>query len=410
MYKRLSLAYLFLLSVLVVFIVSPVHSETNEVKIIFRESAGQYYTTALYKTVIGDLKKIGVEVSKYNASASLPPLENLSQYDVLVIPNPGTDFQENELALIKQYLDSGGNLIIMGDIQYDDRHYGKPDYLNNLLDYIGISNKVSFWGTNDNGDEIKDNVNNLGRSWQVLVTSKQFKPHIISVGITKVAVNSPSLVVSDPDIIVATSPSTSYAEDTQGNIHASGEIPWLVAIETEGGKVVICGGSKIFSDALIYGTGQSYISYGDNERLFFNIIWWLTGVRVRAPLVAKVFIPILDIFGIIAGIVAAHVYKLRSRDILIFSVIGGIIFALIAVLQVILFGETVIGVSWPGWGYVSAGISGEIVVEAWQVAGMRYFLAGIIIVLVGAFIYWLVMKLDEYLKLGIRERLERRAS
>ena len=380
-------------------------TDNTELKIVFRNSKNQYYSTERYTTIINDLQKMGVEVSSYNATAAPLPLENLSQYDVLVIPNPGTGFTEEELSIIKEYLEGGGNLLIMGDIQYDDRHYGKPDELNYLLSYLELDSKVKFWGTNDNGDEIKDDVNNAGRPWQVIVTSEYFKPHIISVGISKVAVNSPSLIVTDPSIIVATSPPTSYAEDTQGNIHARGSIPWLVAIETGGGRVVICGGSKIFSDAQIYGTGQSYIAYGDNERLFFNIIWWLTGVKIKAPVTAKVFIPILDIFGIIAGIVGAHFYRLKSREVLVFSVIGGFFFALIAILQVIIFGETVIGVSWPGWGYVTSGLPGEIAVEAWQVAGMRYFLAGIIIILMGAVLYWLVLKIDEYLELGIREKL-----
>ena len=119
----------------------------------------------------------------------------------------------------------------------------------------------------------------------------------------------------------------------------------------------------------------------------------------------KVFLPILDIFGIIAGIVGAHFLRLKSREIAIFAAIGGIFFALIAITQILLFGETVIGISWPGWGYVSSGLGGEIPVAAWAVAGMRYFLGGIIIVLLGVFIYWIILKIDDYLDLGIQKRL-----
>ena len=386
-----------------------VHAQNAEVKIIFRNSLNQYYSTDLYKTLIGDLESTGVVVSSYNGSDVLPDLSNLSQYDILVIPNPGSSFSSQELDLIKSYLDAGGNLIIMGDIQYDDRHYGKPDYLNALLDYIGVSSKVKFWGTNDNGDELKDNTNLLGnRNWQISVTSKYFSAHIISVGIEKVAVNSPSLIVSDPSIIIATTPETAYAEDTEGNIHASGRLPWLVAMETSGGKVVVCGGSRIFSDARLYGPDIPYVTYGDNERLFFNIVWWITGVKIEPPVRVSVFVPILDIFGIIAGIIGAHFYRLKSRSIAIFAVLGGIIFGLIGMVEVLVLGETVIGISWQGWGYVSTGIGEEttgIYIEAWQVAAMRYFLGGIILVLLGVAIYWLIIKLDEYLKLGIREKL-----
>jgi len=388
--------------------INTAYSQENNISIIFRNSLGQYYSTNLYQTLISDLEKVGVEVSSYNASESLPTIDNLSKYDILVIPNPGTGFSTDELSLIKQYLESGGNLIIMGDIQYDDRHYGKPSELNSLLSYIELSNKVMFWGTNDNGDEIKDDSSNVGsRNWQILVTSKYFNPHIISVGIEKVVVNSPSLIVSDPNIIVATSPASSYAEDTQGNVHKKGQIPWLVAIETSGGKVVVCGGSRIFSDATLYGTGTNYISYADNEKLFFNIVWWITNQKISAPVRVVVYYSLLDYIGIIVGIIVAHIFRLRSKEILVYALLAGVIFALIGMIQIFVLGETVIGVLGSSWGYVTTALGSQMGIDAWAIAGMRFFLAGLVLVALGAAIYWLVMKIDEYLKLGIRERLSK---
>ncbi len=381
-------------------------SQENKVSIIFRNSLGQYYSTDLYQTLINDLEKAGVSVSSYNASDSLPTIDNLTAYDILVIPNPGTGFSDEELSLIKKFLESGGNLIIMGDIQYDDRHYGKPNELNSLLSSIGLSNKVMFWGTNDNGDEIKDDSSNVGsRNWQISVSSKYFNPHIISVGIEKVVVNSPSLIVSDPNIIVATTPPSSYAEDTQGNIHKRGQIPWLVAIETSGGKVVVCGGSRIFSDATLYGMGTNYISYGDNEKLFFNIVWWITGEKISAPVRVVVYYDLLDYIGIIVGILVAHLFKLKSKEVLLYALLAGVIFALIGIVQVLVIGETVIGTFGSGWGYVATSLGSQMGIDAWAIAGMRFFLAGLVLVAVGAAIYWLIIKIDEYLKLGIREKL-----
>lgn len=263
-----------------------------------------------------------------------------------------------------------------------------------------------FWGTNDNGDEIKDDTNNVGsRNWQIIVTSEYFNPHIISVGIEKIVVNSPSLIVTDPNIIVATSPATSYAEDTQGNIHMRGKVPWLVAVETTGGKVVICGGSRIFSDATLYGAGTNYISYADNEKLFFNILWWITNQRVSAPIRVMVYYSLLDYIGIIVGILSAHVFRLRSKEILLFSVVAGAIFALIGILQIVIIGETVVGVLGSSWGYITLALASQMGIDAWAIAGMRFFLAGLVLVAIGAAIYWIIIKLDEYLKLGIRERL-----
>ncbi|MEX2689678.1 MAG: hypothetical protein Q6351_005070 [Candidatus Njordarchaeum guaymaensis] len=381
-------------------------AQTNTtVKIIWRDSTGQYYSFSRYSTLANDIRNAGGLVTSYNASVEVP--ENLSSYDIIVIPNPGEAFSDDEKEAIKEFVLNGGGLILMSDVQYSTGKYGKPTWLNELLDYIGISDQVSFWGTNENGDEIKDDSSNAGRPWQVIVTSDNFKPHLISVGISKVCIDSQSLVVTDPNLIVATGDSDSYAEDSEGTVHARGNIPWLAALEVEDGKVVLSGGSKTFSDAQIYGTGVPYITYGDNEKLFFNIISWISGQNLQLPSRIKIFIPILDIFGLMAGVLFAYFYGFDMGKILIFSVISGVIFALIAMAQVSLFGITVVGVIWPGWGLVAGGLETEYAdIPAWAVAGIRYFLTGILEIIFGVGLFWIVLRLDDYLKLGIREKIK----
>ncbi|MHA1589732.1 MAG: hypothetical protein ACTSVA_03890 [Candidatus Njordarchaeales archaeon] len=388
----------------------------EEIRIIFRNSLGQYYSTNRYTLLINDLSSQGVIVGSYNASEALPSLDELLQYDVLVIPNPGDeDFSSEELDLIKQFVDAGKGLIVLGDVAYGGNTYGKPDYLNKLLEYLGIRDKVEFWGTNAKGDELYDNsINVAGRGWQVIVSSKYFKPHIISVGIEKVVITSTLLIVKDPAVIVATTPETSYAADADGNIHAKGLLPWLAAIDTGKGKIVVCGSSRMFSDRPLSGLGSAYIQYEDNEKLFFNFIWWLTGKKLKAPVRIQVFIPIMDIFGLLAGAVTAYAFRMNMRKIFGFSFISGLFFALIAALQTALFGATIVGVAWPGWGYVSSGltaqftifgIAGEYKIPAWQVAATRYFLTGILEIFFGTFLFWLILEIDEYFDLGIAKRI-----
>ncbi len=411
------MAFLLLLSVFIAPSQTVLRSQETEIKIIFRESAGQYYSTALYSTLISDLIRQGVVVEKYNASEALPSLEELLQFDVLVIPNPGTqDFSSEELDLIKQFVDAGKGVIILGDVAYYGSTYGKPDYLNNLLASLGVVDKVIFWGSNNNGDELYDDTSNVaGRPWQVVVTADYFKPHIISVGIEEIVTTSASLIVKDPKIIVATTPPTSYAADANGNPHARGSLPWLVAIDTGKGKIIVCGSSRMFSDRPLSGLGSAYIQYKDNEKLFFNFIWWLTGVQLKAPVRVSIFIPIMDIFGLLAGIVAAYAFQMNPRKIFIFSFISGVFFALIAALQTALFGATIVGVAWPGWGYVSSGLtaeftifgaSGQYEIPAWQVAAMRYFLTGILEIFFGTFLFWIILKIDKYFDLGIARRIQ----
>ena len=402
MHKNIKLALL-LISIFVmstVFAVSPVHSQENySVKILLRDSQGQFYTHTLYQTIISDIKSNGGLFDYYDAS-NTSYYAKFQEYDLIIIPNPGTDFSSEELQALKNYLDNGGSLLVMGDVQYSGNPFGKPDWLNNLLNYIGVGNKVTFWGTNAQGDEIYDDAHNeANRPWQVRVTAKYFQPHEISIGISTVVTTSSTLDIKDPEVLIATSPETSYAEDINGNTHARGKLPWLAAVEVGEGKVVVCGSSRMFSDRALSGSGVPYIKYGDNRQLFFNIVKWTTGFSPKLGEVIDVFVPILDIFGLALGFIVAFLYKLDAKITFLYSVWGAFIYAIIGAIQVALFGVTVFGVGLPQWGYVAGGIvasGGEnISVPAWGVAFMRYFLAGIFEVALGAFIYYLY---DRYFK------------
>lgn len=388
-------------------------SAGGSINVVWRQDEGQYYTYDQYSTLVEDLKDAGISTSYYSVSelfgGGTPP--NVDYFGdpsktVIIIPNPPNDFSSTELDFLKSFVESGGNLLIMGDIQYDDRHYGKPEFLNNLLDYIGVSDKVKFWGTNDNGDEIKDETNNFGYPWQVIVTSEYFNPHIISYGIEKVVINSPSLVVSDPTIIVATSPPTSYAESAQGLVHTYGNIPWLVALELGAGKIVVCGSSKMFSNTYLYGTSTPYIRAEDNEKLFFNIIWWLTGQRMEAPQPIGM-IGAMSIFPIIAGIISGILIRkegrIEHRTLGYAMMIVAIIYALAASIQVFLFGQVIVGTAIPDWGAITK-IKGEKV-PAELNAFIRYLFAGVVEMFVGVMIVIFVEWLDKYLDLGLMRRL-----
>jgi len=390
-----------------------VNAQEETIRIVWREDVDQYYTYDKYSMLASDLVENNMNVSSYNASEIFGNATEVPSADIfgppestiIVIPNPPQEFYSYELEFLKNFVDSGGGLIIMGDIQYGDRHYGKPEYLNDLLDHLGAIDKVKYWGTNDNGDEIKDDTNNYGRSWQVIVSKEYFKPHKISAGIEQVVINSQSLVVSDPNIIVATSPSTSYAEDTTNTKHASGEIPWLAALELGEGKIVVCGSSKMFSDTQIYGTSTPYIKAEDNEQLFFNMIWWITGKRIVAQKPIEL-IKILDIFPIISGFIAGIFLRREGRidykQFGISATIASLLYSMSAVIQVAVFGQVIVGTALPDWGAIIKG-GGEIPAEL--NAFVRYLFAGFCFVFVGLVILIIVEKIDEYLALGIMNRL-----
>jgi len=405
--------FVVLLMIFIYFNSVPTKTEEKSITVVWRVDSGQYYSFDQYSTLVSDLRENNINATCYNASvlfsnATSSIAENYfgsPEEVIIVIPNPPNSFYEKELEFLKTFVESGGNIMIMGDIQYDDRHYGKPDYLNELLDYLGASQLVKFWGTNDNGDEIKDNQNNYGLPWQVVVTEEYFKPHKIVAGIKKTVINSASLEVYNPDIIVATSPSTSYAEDTSGESHTMGEIPWLVAFDHNNRKIVVCGSSKMFSDTLIYGTSTPYIKAENNEQLFFNIIWWFTDVRLVAPEPYEL-IGILDIFPIVAGFISGIMLrkeeKIDYKTVGVVSAIIAVLYGLIATIQVAIFGQVIIGTVLPGWGEVVK-TGGDVPAEA--IAFVRYLFAGFSEVFFGLIIFLFVEWLDRYLDLGIMKKL-----
>jgi len=257
--------------------------QQNEgLKILWDEGHGQYYDSGRCSSLISDLEGQGVIVDAVSTELNATLL---SGYSILVIPNPqGGPLTQDEISDIADFVQGGGGLILLSDVQYlylgTKYYYGQPDSLNDVLRELGVVDRVRFWGTNDCGDDIYDNVSNVGRNWQVVVNGTCFNPHMISEGIGEVAIDSASLNVTDLDVIVATTPPTSYTLDVNGVLQRSGRIPWLAALEVGEGKVVICGSSKMFSDTIIAGIGQSFIRYGDNEKLFFNFVWWLTPFRI----------------------------------------------------------------------------------------------------------------------------------
>jgi len=248
-----------------------IHIERSH--LLWDDSHNQYYYSGRFNMLISDLESpfgIVVKTSSTGLNANL-----LANHSVLVVANPLIPLSPDEIFDVAEFVQGGGALILLGDVQQGGNTRGQPENLNAILEGVGVADKVRFWGTNDRGDEIYDNVSKVLFNWQVVVNGEYFKPHIISEGIDQVTINSASLNVTDLDAIVATTPPTSYTKDVNNVSQRSGRIPWLAALEVGEGKVVICGSSKMFSDREINGTGQAYITYEDNERLFLNFLRWL---------------------------------------------------------------------------------------------------------------------------------------
>ena len=374
--------------------------QDEEIKMLWDDGHGIYHNSGRNSILISDLEAQGVVVDAVSTGLNT---SLLSDHSILVISNPAEPLSSGEISAVAQFVKEGGAFILLGDIQYGGWTHGQPDNLNAILEGLEIADKVRFWGTNDRGDEIYDEDSKVLNIWQPIVESKYFTPHIIAVGIKKVAINSASLEATS-EVVMATSPPTSFTMDVNAYVadvstwvrHRSGRIPWLAALEVGEGKVVICGSSKMFSDREIYGTGQVFISYEDNEKLFFNFIWWLTGQRLVAPAAITTFFPYLDILGFIAGFFAVHNFKRDTRKLGIYIGLVGVCYMAIAIGQSLIAGNIYFGTAMPGWGQATVGLETENLpfeaVPAWGVAAVKYFFAGAIFSAAGVIYFMIVLR------------------
>ena len=241
------------------------------VKIVFDNSHAQYYNPSFYDTFIGMLRKNGTVV--INNDTITDAL--LAGVSILVIPDPGSDFIANEAEVIKNWIDNGGSLLIMGThLTYLD-----PARENNItLDYGIEFLDTSVLDNDDNTDE---------PHWPIIYTwSDNAIANYVTNGVESVSAGrTNSLNVSGSAMPIGTGDTDPWDNTTvavdyydytwppdPGNIVANGtDVITFAAVDIpDGGRIFASGSSAVFTDGSYY-IDSSY----DNRKLASNVINWL---------------------------------------------------------------------------------------------------------------------------------------
>jgi len=192
------------------------------------------------------LKNLGFEL----VEARKIDAEILIKSKILIIPCKDlARYLPSEVTAIKEYLLSGGNLLVLS-------HAGGDLRLSSNVYQI-----TSQFGILTRSDNVTDDTKNLGDP-ELVEINKINQEHPITKNIFKIAyVHGCSLIIrkrSGTTILARTNP-TSTPPDT----------PIIVATTFGQGRVVFSGSYEMFSN--------KWINSAENKKLFLNIIKWLAG-------------------------------------------------------------------------------------------------------------------------------------
>jgi len=235
-----------------------------------------YHTGYFSATKMSGLISMANTIFNYNVYLCNTTLDSnlLGNATLLIIPDIETNFTESEFGLIKDYLDNGGGLLIMGNIQTDGYTYfpdWQMDAYNNITGRFGIQ-----WNM---GEAMDDTNNFMGKPWQINLTSSAFGTGPIATSLLHgssyvLYISGTFLNISDgAEVILHGNPGTTYAVDPDGNnLNLSAEDIILMAglyNETTGTKIIAIGSSKIFYDGWPYP-----LNYENNILLRRTLQWF----------------------------------------------------------------------------------------------------------------------------------------
>lgn len=150
---------------------------------------------------------------------SLDALSDLSEKDVLVAI-PYLDYSDEEMAQVKQFVDTGGTLLLM-----DDYGYG-----NNILDYLGVSARFS-------GKPLLDPLfNDKNQNMPRII---DFAPRLNESDIDVITFNHATTLTNVREsTVIAWSSSASFLDMNENRVLDQGEPegPFVVAAEFRFGK------------------------------------------------------------------------------------------------------------------------------------------------------------------------------
>ena len=204
-------------------------------------------------------------------NTGLDTLDNLP-WDVIIIPFPKNQFNEEEMASLQSHLENGKSILLLaewGDL------FGHVDFLNKLTTPCGI--EIQKDRVTDHEEHVTQKVELAGvvlgeESIPHFVRVQNFADHPITQGISELIYFSGcSLRVSEGASALASTSASSFGDidldSTLDDDEIQGELP-IAAVSEMSGRLIVVGDSNI--------AANGYIEQGDNLLFVKKAIEWLS--------------------------------------------------------------------------------------------------------------------------------------
>ena len=191
-------------------------------------------------------------------------LEELSNYDILVISHPTLKYTSSEVRAIKEFVGEGGSLLLMGN------GWAWADYNNKPMKDFPFNKIAKEFGVTVNDDIIGDptNYHTPGDEGNTIFTN--FAVHPVTEDLTKVYGGlCSSLSITGDAVPIVMGDEDSYSGYHPGPYKAGDYPPVVAALEYVKGRVIFIG-----KDGFI--TNEDLDKY-DNLKFGMNIFTWLAG-------------------------------------------------------------------------------------------------------------------------------------
>ena len=215
-----------------------------------------------------------LEENNHNLEFINAGLDTLDKHpwDVIIIPFPKNQFNEDEMASLLSHLENGKSILLLaewGDL------FGHVDFLNELTTPYGI--EIQKDRVTDLEEHVTQKVELAGvvlgeQSIPHFVRVQNFADHPITQGISELIYFSGcSLRVSEGAIALASTSASSFGDidldSTLDEDEIQGQLP-IAAVSELNGRLVVVGDSNI--------AANGYIEQGDNLLFVQQVIEWLS--------------------------------------------------------------------------------------------------------------------------------------
>jgi len=248
-------------------------SQGQEVIVVFDEGHRQYYDSRKLSMFLDDLRERYRVVINKDAITT----EDLSGASILIIPNPRQAFSDEEVMAVREFVEGGGVLIVMGDWY----RYINVEELNRLVEGTGIK----FTKT-----EVMDSTAYDYKPYFPLVNvwaDNEAATYISSkVGLKKIKYNGCMLKVTDPAQPILYSRKQAYVVNEKNQEIAKGSAPVAAYAKLGNGLVIAIGGSRVAATRYFYEKNN----LGNREFMLALVEWALTTqglLRVKLELNAE---------------------------------------------------------------------------------------------------------------------------